>query len=73
MGHIFPGQSIESVSRALGVSMDRIYVFTQCVLQLTTDDFKDAVRRVQAEEPDVTHWTFGKWVARSVPFPGFGF
>jgi linoleate 10R-lipoxygenase len=50
MGHIFPDQSIDSVS----------------------PDFKDAVLKIQAEEPDITHWTFGKWVARSVPFPGFG-
>jgi hypothetical protein len=71
MGHIFPDQPIESVSRALGVSMDS-NIFTQCVLQLTIDDFKDAVLKVQAQEPDITHWTFGKWVTRPVPFPGFG-
>ncbi len=68
MGHIFPGQSIETVSRTFGVSKD---IFTQCGLQLTTDDFKDAVLKVQAQEPDITHWTFGEWVARLTPFPGF--
>jgi hypothetical protein len=69
MGHVFPGQSIDSVSRTLGELID---VFTQCCLQLTMQDFKDAVLKVQAEEPDITHWTFGKWVARSALFPGFG-
>lgn len=29
-------------------------------LQLTIDDFKAAVLKVQAEEPDISHWTFGK-------------
>lgn len=38
MGHVFPGQSIES---------------------LTVDDFKGAVLKIQAQEPDITHWTFG--------------
>jgi hypothetical protein len=69
MGHIFPHQSIDTVSRTLGESID---VFTQCGLQLTIQDFKDAVVKVQAEEPDITHWTFGEWVAQSVLFPGFG-
>jgi hypothetical protein len=57
MGHIFPHKSIDTVSRTLDESID---VFTQCDLQLTIQDFKDAVVKVQAEEPDITHWTFGK-------------
>ena len=36
--------------------------------QLTIDDFKDAVRRIQKEEPDISHWTFGKWVLLSNVF-----
>ncbi|KAF8473705.1 linoleate diol synthase [Russula ochroleuca] len=31
----------------------------QSIDSLTTQDFKDAVLKVQAEEPDITHWTFG--------------
>ncbi|KAI9509771.1 linoleate diol synthase [Russula earlei] len=31
----------------------------QSVDDLTVDDFKSAVLRIQKEEPDITHWTFG--------------
>jgi hypothetical protein len=41
-------------------------------LQLTIKDFKEAVPMIKAKEPDITHWTFGEWVALSAPFPGFG-
>ncbi len=60
MGHVFPDQDIDCVSRTIGVSVD---IFIQCGLQLTVDDFKGAVLKIQAQEPDITHWTFGKWVA----------
>jgi len=74
MGHIFTGKSVDDVSCTLGTSFD---IFTCHAVQLTVDDFKQAVLKVQAEEPDITHWTFGKWVARSqrflalvlIPFP----
>ena len=59
MGDIFPGKPIEKVSRAQEVSMDS-FIFTHCVLQLNTEDFKKAVRVIQAKEPDITHWTFGE-------------
>ncbi|KAF8265060.1 linoleate diol synthase [Lactarius quietus] len=26
---------------------------------LTVDDFKDAIKKIQAQEPDISHWTFG--------------
>jgi hypothetical protein len=71
MGNIFPHKSIESVGRALGLLMNSIYSH-KVLLQLTVDDFKSAVLKVQAQEPDVTHWTFGECVARSVLFPDFG-
>ena len=38
--------------------------------QLTIDDFKTATKKIQAEEPDVTHWTFGKSVS-IYQFPAF--
>ena len=70
MHHIFDGiKPIDKVGRTPGVSIN---VLTQCGLQLDAKDFKKAFLKIQAEEPDITHWTFGEWVAQSVPFPGFG-
>ena len=34
-------------------------------IQLTIEDFYDAVRRMRAEQKDYSEWTFGKCVPRS--------
>jgi hypothetical protein len=62
MSHTFPDRSVEDVSHPPGIF---IVVSTQWDLQITVDDFKDAVYRIQTKKPHITQWTFGKWVATS--------
>lgn len=35
----------------------------QSIENLTIDDFKDTAMKIHAQEPDIAHWTFGKWAA----------
>ena len=34
--------------------------------QLTIQDFRGMAQKVKEREPDVSHWTFGEYVSRSL-------
>jgi len=57
LNRIFPDRSVEDVSHPPDVF---IAALTQCGLQVTVEDFRDAVCRIQEGKPHITQWTFGK-------------
>jgi hypothetical protein len=59
MGYIFPRKSVDDVGYIQAYPID---VFTHYDPQLTIEDFRDAIRKIQKQEPDPSHRTFGKLV-----------
>ena len=53
---------MEDVSHTVDV-IDKFITYRD--IQLTIEDFQDAVRRMRAEQKDYSVWTFGKCVSRS--------
>ncbi|KAN0138091.1 hypothetical protein V8E53_003980 [Lactarius tabidus] len=37
--------------------------------ELTVDDFMEAVKKIQAQEPDISHWSFGKLLTQTSAKP----
>ena len=56
---LFKGKSFNSVSIC---TVDVLFHELIVLCQVTVADFKQMAKEVQAQEPDITHWTFGKYV-----------